>query len=153
MVSVDAPVKSCTKPTHNGARTLSLSKSHINRLKRNTMIALRSKCRQRHAATIVKGGSFIASAVNVMKNNPRDFDNMEYNHDGVSISVHAEVAAMRKCSPEKLKGATIYVSRMANCGKPLLSKPCPKCHAALVEAGIRRVVYTDEFGAKSYIIR
>lgn len=152
MVSVDTPVKPCMLEDNNSGHS-SLSKTHLRRLARNTAAAYESKCHQRHAATIIKGGSMLSRAVNTMKNSPRDFDNMDYDRRGPSkISTHAEIAAMRRCAPEKLKGATIYVSRMANCGVPLLSKPCPDCHAALVAAGVRRVVYTDRGGAQTYVI-
>ena len=58
------------------------------------------------------------------------------------ISVHAEVAAMNKVNPDHLRGATVFVARMGRKNGPALSRPCDRCHKALVKAGVRQVIYT-----------
>lgn len=56
------------------------------------------------------------------------------------MSIHAEEAALRRCT--KTQGATIFVARVNNKNKPMMSRPCPKCMQLLTDAGIKRVVYT-----------
>ena len=63
--------------------------------------------------------------------------------DPYSISVHAEIAAMRGISADKLKGATVYVARKGRCAEHGLSRPCAKCYEALVAAGVKKIIYTD----------
>mgnify|MGYP003122310128 CR=1 FL=1 len=83
------------------------------------------------SAMIVKGGRIVARGVNRMS---RD------------RSVHAEVAALsqmirRKANPE---GAEIHVYRFLADGSYGLAKPCQECQKALLEAGIKRVWYSND---------
>lgn len=49
-----------------------------------------------------------------------------------SIIAHAEIdAVMQVASPEEVVGSTVYAS----------GEPCPMCSAALVWAGVRRIVF------------
>lgn len=47
------------------------------------------------------------------------------------FTAHAELDALLKVAPEELVGSTVYAS----------GEPCPMCSAALVWAGVRRVVF------------
>lgn len=66
-----------------------------------------------------------------------------FNDCAEHISVHAEVDALQDAAPESAKGAVLYVARIMPAGHWGLSKPCPRCHQALLEAGVKKVVYTD----------
>ena len=82
------------------------------------------------SAMIVKGGQIVSRGVN------------RHHRDG---SIHAEVSALtqmirRKASPE---GCEIYVYRFMADGSYGLAKPCQECQRALLEAGIKRVWYSD----------
>lgn len=70
--------------------------------------------------------------------NPPDIDHH-------NATVHAEVAAIRKAGGS-LKGATIYVSRVGKSGRTRLSRPCENCMKAIIDAGIKSIVYTNELG-------
>ena len=82
------------------------------------------------SAMIVKGGQIVSRGVN------------RHHRDG---SIHAEVSALtqmirRKASPE---GCEIHVYRFMADGSYGLAKPCQACQRALLEAGIKRVWYSD----------
>jgi dCMP deaminase len=51
-----------------------------------------------------------------------------------SYIVHAELNAILNCTTLPLKGCTIYATQF----------PCPRCVQALIQVGIRRVVYLEK---------
>lgn len=55
---------------------------------------------------------------------------------GACIAVHAEINAIRSAYPQRLRGATIYVTR----------QPCEACDHAIVQTGIARIVYPSDQG-------
>jgi deoxycytidylate deaminase len=57
-----------------------------------------------------------------------------------NISVHAEVDALSRCNDPR--GATIYVARVNKRGEERMSRPCISCEKALLEAGVKKVIYT-----------
>lgn len=91
----------------------------------------------KHGAVIVKGGSVISIGINKNRNHPTVVSS---EHIKTHCSVHAEIDALRKV--KSAKGATIYVARSNKRGQDRLSRPCDRCHDAIREAGIRKVVYT-----------
>lgn len=91
----------------------------------------------KHGAVIVRGGSVISVGINKNRNHPTVVSS---EHIKTHCSVHAEVDAIRKV--KNAKGATIYVARVNKSGGDLLSRPCDRCHKAIKDAGIRKVVYT-----------
>lgn len=101
-------------------------------------LANRSDCAHRHGAVVIKGGRVIGLGYNRYRNEPSDLW-----EDNTHISIHAEVDAISRCSKEKLRGAIVYVARKGKCTEHKLSRPCPACHKKLVEAGVKRIVYTD----------
>lgn len=96
-----------------------------------------STCKQQHGAIIIKGGSVLSVGVNCNKNDPTFIGEATKNW-----SVHAEIAALRVLKDTNLKNATIYIARINKRGKPMMSKPCPKCEKAIKNAGITKIVYT-----------
>lgn len=101
-------------------------------------LADNSDCTHRHGALVYKSGKILSRGWNILKNTPdftKDFKG--------GISVHAEISAMSRVSAENLRGSTIYVARRRKCNTHGLSLPCPRCYEALVDAGVKRVVYTD----------
>lgn len=101
-----------------------------------------------HGAVLVKGGRVIATAPNIRKNSPFIFENQFDTRDEIlenirkHASVHAEERVIRMAGSEA-QGAIVYVARKSPAGHPLLSKPCEKCHEAMVAAGVKAVVYSD----------
>lgn len=101
-------------------------------------LAMSSSCKKKHGAVVISGGRVISLGINSMKNNPA-FISEEHVPDA---SIHAEVDALRKIKGN-VKGGTIYVARVNNQGKPMISRPCDRCYETIVNAGIAKIVYTD----------
>lgn len=68
-------------------------------------------------------------------------------------SLHAEIDCITKIAYSQLididwKKASIYIYRICR-GKPLkmgMARPCPSCMNAIIDLGIRRVVYSTDNG-------
>lgn len=54
---------------------------------------------------------------------------------GCSYTVHAEANALLKANRDKLQGGTMY----------LTLSPCPSCCGLIINAGVARVVYVEEY--------
>lgn len=92
----------------------------------------------KHGAVIVRGGSVLSVGVNKWKNPLKpEVPVVEYNPN---VSIHAEVDALSRCSDPR--GATIYIARVNKKGEERMSRPCINCEEALVEAGVKKVIYT-----------
>lgn len=120
------------------------SKDSLSRKQRSFLdIAVRmaesSDVSTRHGAVVVRGGSVLAVGVNKWKNfyPPVSVINSEYNPN---ISIHAEVDALSRCSDAR--GATIYIARVNKKGDERMSRPCIDCEKTLIEAGVKKVIYT-----------
>lgn len=117
-------------------------------------IATHSDNTWQHGAVLVKSGRVIAHAPNVFKNEPMIFQ-IEYGEDEVKqkqairdhCSVHAEERVL-KMAGEAARGSIIYVARVNRRGEPLMSRPCDHCYNAMVEAGVKTVVYTETPGER-----
>jgi dCMP deaminase len=66
-------------------------------------------------------------------------------------SVHAEANAIIRASVDELKGATIYVSGADHGAGECLSEPCMMCKRMILNAQIKKVVFSDGNG-KYHII-
>ena len=119
---------------------MNLSKKERSMLSRSVEAARLSTCWQQHGAVIEDHGKVLAVGCNRYRNDPDNVDDPK--RQG---SYHAEVAALRSYQGS-LKGATIYVARLSRSGI-LFSRPCPDCRDAIVEAGIRKAVYTGDNGS------
>lgn len=86
---------------------------------------------------MARGNRVVSVSANKFRNHP------DVDHE--NATVHAEVAAMKRAG-RGLKGSTIYVSRVGQAGETRMSRPCPDCFRAILEAGIKEIVYTNEVG-------
>jgi deoxycytidylate deaminase len=127
-----------------------LTRSQRSYLNRATRLAAKSQVVQRHGAVVVKGGSVISTGVNSYANDPVMFpvdhfevDSMPRFSNRNHLSVHAEVAAIRRASSEQLRGAVLYVARISKGGVVGNSAPCAQCAAEVLKAGIKKVIYTE----------
>jgi len=102
--------------------------------------ARKSKAKKKHGAVIVKSGRVVGVGYNKNRNNPI-FCSPE--HIKPHASRHAETHAMREAGGN-LSGAVLYVARVNNAGQDRNSKPCKLCEAAIVEANIKKVIYTKD---------
>ena len=92
--------------------------------------------RRKVGALLVKEKMIISDAYN---GTPSGFENVCENEDGLTkpYVLHAEANAITKVakSHNSSEGATLYVT----------SSPCVECAKLIIQAGIKRVVYCDEY--------
>ena len=99
--------------------------------------ARNSYCKRRQVgALIVKDRMIISDGDN---GTPSGFENVCEDENGVTkpYVLHAEANAITKVakSGNSSEGATLYVT----------ASPCVECAKLIIQAGIRRVVYTDAY--------
>lgn len=99
--------------------------------------AKNSYCKRRQVgALIVKDNMIISDGYN---GTPSGFENICEDENGVTkpYVLHAEANAITKVakSGNSADGATLYVT----------ASPCMECSKLIIQAGIRRVVYRDEY--------
>lgn len=105
------------------------------------------------ASAIVLGNKIISIGINRKKTDPLQ---AKYGKNDQAIYLHAELHAiknaLREISVEELNKCTLYVVRVKrpnpNSNKYVfgMAKPCCGCHRAIVEFGIKNVVYTTDEG-------
>ena len=96
-----------------------------------------SYCKRRQVgALIVKNKRIISDGYN---GTPAGFENVCEDEDGLTkpYVLHAEANAITKvaASSNSSQGATIYVT----------SSPCIECAKLIIQSGIQRVVYSDNY--------
>lgn len=96
-----------------------------------------SYCKRRQVgALIVKNKMIISDGYN---GTPSGFDNVCEDESGVTIPyvLHAEANAITKIarSNNSSEGATMYVT----------ASPCIECAKLIIQAGIKRVVYSEKY--------
>lgn len=101
-------------------------------------IAANSEQRHRHGAVIVKSGRVVGAGYNKRRNHPSVV--MEGRHR-IDSAVHAEAAALADAG-NNTRGALLFVARVNNNGKPLLSKPCEQCEQLIEQSGIKEVIWS-----------
>lgn len=99
--------------------------------------ARNSYCKRRQVgALLVKDRMIISDGYN---GTPSGFENVCEDADGVTkpYVLHAEANAISKIakSGNSADGATLYVT----------ASPCMECAKLIIQAGIKRVVYSDEY--------
>lgn len=99
--------------------------------------AKNSYCKRRQVgALIVKNRMIISDGYN---GTPSGFENICEDEDGITkpYVLHAEANAITKVakSGNSSEGATLYVT----------SSPCMECAKLIIQAGIKRVVFCDEY--------
>lgn len=100
-------------------------------------IRSKSNHRKKMSSVITKHGRVISFGWNIQKSHPKYADGNKY------YSVHAEINALIKNTTNPI-GATIYVYREVE-GIPAMAKPCNNCLAVIIEAGIKRIIYTVSY--------
>jgi dCMP deaminase len=102
-----------------------------------TIWAKNSYCKRRQVgALIVKDRMIISDGYN---GTPSGFENVCEDENGVTkpYVLHAEANAISKVakSGNSSEGSTLYVT----------ASPCIECSKLIIQAGIKRVVYRDEY--------
>jgi dCMP deaminase len=112
-------------------------KYHLTYLKMATEWSALSCCkRKKVGALIVKDGTIISDGFN---GTPKGFPNdcEDANGDTHWYVLHAEANAMLKVarSTQNTEGSTLYVTY----------SPCKDCSKMIIQAGIKRVIYREEY--------
>jgi tRNA(Arg) A34 adenosine deaminase TadA len=118
-------------------------KRHDNLIRRAVRVAEQSTYRWKHGAVVAKGNKVLGFAPNKFRNAPAV--------DEHNVSDHAERATLRELLKvrDDLRGCTIYIARINKDGKTMMSRPCEWCMWAIIAAGIKEIVYTNELGSYS----
>ena len=98
--------------------------------------------RRKVGALIVKDKMIISDGYN---GTPAGFENICEDETGKTKSyvLHAEANAITKVakSANNCDGSTLYITAAPN----LPAAPCIECSKLIIQAGIRRVVYSDDY--------
>lgn len=96
------------------------------------------------AVAVNRQGKVCAIGVNSSKTHPRQARlAKQYGHQD-QIGLHAELSALIK-SREKIH--SLIVVRLLNDGRLAMAKPCAICSEAIRVAGVRNVVFGNEYGS------
>lgn len=103
------------------------------------------------ACSIYKGNSRIAASTNERKTHPIMH---KYNREYINFTkkpfLHAEMNALLQAGWREgegnLEGCTLYVARKLNVDGFGEARPCPTCMAAIIDSGIKKIVYTNNLG-------
>lgn len=114
-----------------------MSKFDVSYIEMAQVWARNSYCKRRQVgALIVKDKMIISDGYN---GTPSGFENICEDENGVTkpYVLHAEANAITKVakSGNSSEGGTLYVT----------SSPCIECSKLIIQAGIKRVVYKDEY--------
>jgi len=113
-----------------------LSNSDTSFLAAAAKIAQTSEYRFRMASLIVKSGRVLGGDTNSPKITP--------DTPPKRVSTHAEIRTIK--GVKNTQGSTIYIARLSAEGNTALAKPCVWCMEHIINAGISRVVFTDNDG-------
>ena len=114
-----------------------MSKFDAKYLRMAKIWASNSYCKRRQVgALLVKDNMIISDGYN---GTPAGFENVCEDENGVTkpYVLHAEANAITKVaqSGNSASGATLYVT----------ASPCMECSKLIIQSGIKRVVYSDEY--------
>lgn len=117
-------------------------------------ISLSSTKQERIGAVISKKNRVVSWGVNSQKTHPiqriynkkfRFIDNV--GEPGIDVSfIHAEMDALNRSKGKDLRGHTIYIYRENYDGDLCMCRPCKGCMQALIDRGIKKVIYTTPNG-------
>jgi deoxycytidylate deaminase len=110
-------------------------------------LATKSEARNTHGAVVVAGRRVVGMGWNKDKNHPNLIEEAKIKE---YCSAHAEQIALREAGDNASK-AVLYVARVSKQGEDRDSKPCHVCQSRIIQAGIKRVVYTMEAGEINYV--
>jgi deoxycytidylate deaminase len=92
---------------------------------------------QKHGAVLVKGGRVLSVGMNKWRNRDMILTVNEYSD---ALTTHAEQDALSRV--KDARGAVIYIARVGKAGEERMSRPCEACAKALMDAGVKQIVYT-----------
>lgn len=119
------------------------------------VIATRATClRRKYGAVITKDNIIVSTGYNGAPSGMKDClevgkctrKELQIPHGEryeLCHSVHAEANAIIRASGEELNGATIYISGYDHESGECLSEPCMMCKRMILNARIKKVVYSN----------
>jgi len=102
-------------------------------------VAQTSEYRFRMAALLVKSGRVLGGDVNVPRITP--------DTPPRRCSTHAEIRVLK--NTKNTHGSTIYIARLLTNGDTAMAKPCVWCLEQIINAGVYRVVFTENNNSSS----
>lgn len=98
----------------------------------NIKVAVKEASKARHrqhkfGAVLLKGGRMLQASHN-------------FSH------IHAEHAVLNKAWRQDIEGSTMLVIRIRKNGTLGLAKPCKLCMKRLAQAGVKKVIYSNNLG-------
>jgi len=125
------------KPPKKGNKINIMNKFDEKYLRMAKIWSTNSYCKRRQVgALLVKDNMIISDGYN---GTPSGFENICEDENGVTkpYVLHAEANAITKIarSGNSANGATLYVT----------ASPCMECSKLIIQCGIKRVVYSDEY--------
>lgn len=116
-------------------------------------LSLSSDKQEKIGAVIVKKKQVVSWGISLQKTHPLQgkYNKIRFakNHGepGVDIAhVHAEIDALNRSKNKNLKGHTIYIYRQGVNGELRMCRPCTGCMQALIDRGIKKIIYTTPNG-------
>ena len=113
-------------------------------LEKATETAHTSDCSQKLACILTnKRGKVVSIGANMQKTHPIQKKYALRAKQKKKIQLHAEIAALVKCREQP---EIAYVLRVMKNGGYGMARPCAICTAALKEAGVKKVIYSNNSG-------
>ena len=95
------------------------------------------------AAALDERGKVIAYGTNIRKTHPLQAHHAKSTNQPDKVFLHAEIAALVKCRSQP---HSLFVIRVRGNGSLGMAKPCPICMSAILEAGVRTIIYSNSIG-------
>lgn len=101
----------------------------------------------KHSACLIKRDKIFSFGYNryIKRDKIKDQD--------IKFTIHAEIDALCKLDNKLTKGLDMLIIRIGNCSKTSKlknSRPCNSCITKLLQRGIRKVYYSNEYGEIVY---
>lgn len=105
--------------------------------------------RWRFVAVLISAGKPLAVSTNDLKKTSPFADKQSpYRR------LHAEMRCLKKASPDKISGSTMYVWRLRNDNDQWgMAKPCLMCQEELLKAEVKKVFYSTENGVRLLVLK
>ena len=115
--------------------------------------ALESDFKTKVGCAVYLKGKLLATGHSTNKSHPMQYEFNKYRHfdrDGKSCidKAHAEMMALAKIQKMNIKmsDVTFYIVRICKSRPYAIAYPCAACYRALIEAGVRDIRYTTNYG-------
>jgi deoxycytidylate deaminase len=104
-------------------------------------MAFHSCLSQKHAACLFTGNKIYSFGVN-------KYYNLKplHNKKQVPLTIHAELDALSNIHSKYSKGLDILIIRIGKSKKLMNSRPCNRCIDKMVQKGIRKAYYSNNYG-------